>query len=170
MKTHIALLRGVMPFGKNKVPMAQLRELLAAEGFENVRTYIASGNVLVDTALSQKAVAERIHDLIKQHIGPDLRIVVRTPQELERALTSNPFPHGQPNQVLVTFFADPLPDDFMQGVSTPGREEVVAAEREVYIHYPDMVGRSKLKLPKVALEGTARNLNTIQKLIELAKD
>ena len=63
MKTHILLLRGVMPVGKNKVPMAQLRELLTTAGFKSVRTYIASGNVPPDSNLPEATIAKCVHDL-----------------------------------------------------------------------------------------------------------
>lgn len=82
MKTFIVLLRGVMPKGENKVPMSQLREVLLESGFKNVRTYIQSGNVLVDTELSASDVEKEIHLLIKRHIGANLPIVARTRTQL----------------------------------------------------------------------------------------
>jgi len=68
------------------------------------------------------------------------------------------------------FFAEPLPKDFLSGISTPGQEEVILSSREAYIHYPDGMGRSKLKLPKVSEEGTVRNINTISKIIGIAAE
>lgn len=75
MTTYIILLRGVTPTGKNKVPMGQLRDVLTMAGFRNVRTYIQSGNALVDTELSALETEKRIHDLIKEQIGADLVVV-----------------------------------------------------------------------------------------------
>jgi uncharacterized protein (DUF1697 family) len=83
-----------MPSGKNRVPMAQLREALAAAGFGNVRTYIQSGNALVDTELPATAIEDRVHGLIKEHIGPDLTVVARTSRELRGMLDRNPFQDG----------------------------------------------------------------------------
>src|SRR5687767_11600565 len=74
MRRYVVLLRAVMPSGRNKVPMARLREVLSADGFENVRTYIQSGNVIVDTPLSARAVEARVHEVIKEHIGADLAV------------------------------------------------------------------------------------------------
>ena len=78
MNTYIVLLRGVTPNGKNKVPMVRLREVLTGAGFVNVRTYITSGNALVDTGLPAHETGKSVHDLVKKHLGPDLVVVVRT--------------------------------------------------------------------------------------------
>lgn len=169
MTTYVILLRAVMPTGKNKVPMAKLREVLTEASFKNVRTYIQSGNALVDSPLSESGVAKRVHDLILKHIGADLGVMVRTGTELAAVLKKNPFPKGAPARVGVTFFTKPLPKDFMQGVSTTGKEEVLVSGRELYVDYGDGMGSSKLKLPKIAKEGTVRNMNTVAKLVELSK-
>ncbi len=168
MKTHIVLARGVMPVGKNKVPMAQLRELLTTAGFKSVRTYIASGNALLDSNLPEATIAKCVHDLIHTHIGPDLAVLVRTAAELKAAWTKNPFANGSPNHVLIYFFAKPVPENFLKEVVAPGGEQVAVRGREVYVHYPVDIGHSKLRLPKVAKEATARNINTITKLLEIS--
>ncbi len=81
MNTFIVLLRGVMPSGKNKVPMVRLREVLKEAGFGNVRTYVQSGNVVVDYGLSAQEIGKYVQELIKKHIGADLVVVVRTGPE-----------------------------------------------------------------------------------------
>ena len=91
MNTYAILLRGVMPTGKNKVPMTQLRDVIREAGFENVQTYIQSGNVILQTTLSASELEVRIHDLILKNIGPDLTVVVRTRKEIENVLEMNPF-------------------------------------------------------------------------------
>ena len=168
MNTRIILLRGVMPVGKNRVPMARLREVLTKAGFSNVRTYIASGNVLVDSTLTEAAIAKCVRDLIATHIGPDILVLVRTAAEIQAALKNNPFPNGAPNHVLIYFFARPVAGDFLKAVVAPGGEEVVVSGREVYVHYPVDIGHSKLKLPKEAQQATARNINTLAKLLEMS--
>ncbi len=127
MNTRIILLRGVMPVGKNRVPMARLREVLTKAGFSNVRTYIASGNVLVDSTLTEAAIAKCVRDLIVIHIGPDILVLVRTAAEIQAALKNNPFPNGAPNHVLIYFFARPVAGDFLKAVVAPGGEEVVVS-------------------------------------------
>ncbi|MBE0450337.1 MAG: hypothetical protein IBX70_05765 [Clostridia bacterium] len=79
---------------------------------------------------------------------------------------SNPFPDGIPSQVGVMFFVDPLPEDFLEGVNLTGPEEVVLREREIFIHYPNGMGRSKLKIP-LSHKGTVRNISTVNKLLAL---
>lgn len=158
-----------MPTGKNRVPMATLREALTGAGFKNVHTYIANGNVVADSPLAEAAVARKVHTLIMLHIGPNLGVVVRSRAQLTTVLKRNPFPEGKPNRMLVAFFADPIPHDLQNGISTTGKEEVVE-KREVYIHYPDGVGHSSLSLPEAAKEGTARTVNTIARLVEMAQE
>ncbi len=72
MNTFIILLRGIMPTGKNKVPMALLREVLTKTGFKNVRTYIASGNALVESEFSQREIENRVHELIQKTLDLSL--------------------------------------------------------------------------------------------------
>lgn len=168
MNRYLVFLRGVMPTGRTKVPMAEARAILSAAGYGKVRSYIATGNFLLDTAQTEAAVAQAVQTLIAEQLGPKLEVLVRSPEALSKVLADNPFPDGKPNQVLVTFLPKSVQEGFLDGVSTQGREQVMVAEREVYIHYPDGIGRSTLKLPKVVQSGTARNLNTLRKLLDMA--
>src|SRR5690554_2799393 len=108
LTTFCVFLRGVMPAGKNRVPMAQLRTVLTESGFTNVRTWIQSGNVLVDTYLSVDEVVNVIHGLIKNQIGADLAVVARTHQQIQQVLEKNPFAEGyDQSRVFFTLFASP---------------------------------------------------------------
>jgi uncharacterized protein (DUF1697 family) len=78
MKTYIILLRGVMPTGKNKVPIALLRAALEKAGLKNVRTYIQSGNVVAESSLSQSRIEKLVHDVIKKRFGGDIAVLART--------------------------------------------------------------------------------------------
>lgn len=90
--------------------MAQLREVLSDAGFINVRTYIQSGNVVLDTDLPAGKVEQEVYELIKKHIGADLKIVVRTGQQLQEVLDSNPFTTGEDiSRVFFVLFAEPPP-------------------------------------------------------------
>ena len=84
--THIILLRGVMPTGKNKVPMAQLREITLEAGYGRVQTWIQSGNLLLESEKDKEETAEHIRRLIMERIGPDLAVIIRSPEEILRAL------------------------------------------------------------------------------------
>lgn len=104
---RIALLRGVMPSGRTRVPMAELRALLTALGFDGVRTWIASGNaVFRDPAGRGRAELEALLEReIARAIGPELDVMVRTAGEWEATLVANPFPQDaaeRPSKLLVT--------------------------------------------------------------------
>jgi uncharacterized protein (DUF1697 family) len=177
MKRYIVLLRGVMPFGKNKVPMATLREILTKAGFKTVRTYIQSGNALVDTDLSAREVAEKVHTLIKTHIGADLVVVVRTGKELETILANNPFQKGYDSKrvFFVSFAAKPSQEKLHEFLDQDfGEEKIELRGNTAYIYVPSAFTKSKLennKLEKkLQVSATTRNFNTISKLIALAKE
>jgi len=175
MKTYVILLRGVMPTGKNKVPMARLRDVLARDGFGNVRTYIQSGNALVDTPLSTEEVEDRVHGLIKKHIGPDLAVVARTGAQLQKVVNENPFTDG--HDISRVFFVSlkkaPSPakcrallaEDF-------GEEKLAIKGMAAYMYIPGSAARSKLSggllEKKLGVSATARNFNTMTRLIEMS--
>lgn len=88
----IALLRGVMPTGKNKIPkMTDLVEIIENAGFKHVQTYIQSGNVLLETNLSHSETASKIHNVIFQEIGAELSVIIKTKEEFAIAIEENPF-------------------------------------------------------------------------------
>jgi uncharacterized protein (DUF1697 family) len=177
MKTYIILLRAVMPTGKNKVPMAQLREILARDGFGNVRTYIQSGNVLVDTDLPLKRVGSRVHELIQKNIGPDLTVVARTSAELRKVLAGNPFQQGhEVSRVFFVLFAqNPAPEKVEELLAEDfGAEKLVITEDAAYMYIPGTYGRGKLSSnfleKKLDVAATMRNFNTMNKLVEISNN
>lgn len=176
MKTFIVLLRGVMPKGENKVPMAQLREVLSAAGFANVRTYIQSGNVLVDTDLSASDVEKEIHVLIKRHIGANLPIVARTRTQMKKVLDENPFQKGYDiSRVFFALFAESPSSqktkELFENDFSP--EELVITKDAAYMYIPGTYGRMKLSNNflenKLKVSATTRNFNTLSKLIEMSQ-
>jgi uncharacterized protein (DUF1697 family) len=176
VQTYVALLRAVTPTGKNKVPMAQLRDVLTAAGFGRVRTYIQSGNVLIDTDSPPPVLAQQINILIKRHIGPDLKVIVRTCGELTAILQADPF-RDYENAASCTYFVhfdEQPPDAATQAVATQeyGRDEIVFEDRTAYLYIPGTYGDSKLSGPnlekKLGVAATMRNFNTMQKLVSLA--
>lgn len=176
MTTYTILLRGVMPTGKNKVPMAQLRDVLVDAGFGNVRTYIQSGNALVDTELSALETESCVHDLIKEHIGADLAVVARTSAELQKVLFDNPFQEGYDlSRVFFVLFArrpaaekvkELLAQDF-------GEEKLAIVGDAAYLYIPGTYARGKLSNnfleKKLNISATMRNYNTLRKLVEMGK-
>jgi uncharacterized protein (DUF1697 family) len=101
--------------------------------------------------------------------GKSSGALVRTRAELQAIIKVNPFKSAEANRVLVLFMDEPLPRDALKGLQIPGREKVRVEGREIFIHFPDGMGRSKLKVP-FAQTGTGRNMNTVVKLAALAAE
>jgi uncharacterized protein (DUF1697 family) len=170
MTTYIAFLRGINVGGNTILPMSELRSICEKLGYQNVRTYIQSGNVLFESELSEEELMTSLEQALWQAKQKHIHVVIRTITELEKVAADNPFPQAEPARVGVMFFSRPVEGNFLSDVSTTTGEEVKTGEREAYIYYPNGMGRSKLKMPKQAAEGTVRNLNTIRKLVEISKE
>lgn len=167
MTTYIALLRAVNVGGTGKLPMAELRAMCEAAGFEDVRTYIASGNVVLRSKLGAPRVRAALEAQLQAYAGKPVGVVVRTGAELRRALDANPFKQAAPNRTVLIFLDEAPPADALAAVKHRNGEEIALGEREIYVHYGDGMADSKLVIP-AAKAGTARNLNTVAKLIEMA--
>lgn len=167
MKTYIALLRAVNVGGTGKLPMAELRTMCEAAGFKRVRTYIASGNVLLESAASEKQVKAALETQLERYAGKPVGVLVRTGDELAAVLAANPFPQAAPNRTVAIFLDKTPPADALETVSGRKNEEMALGKREIYVHYGDGMADSKLKIV-AAKTGTARNINTIAKLVEMA--
>ncbi len=167
MPTHIALLRAINVGGTGKLPMAELRKLCEAAGFRDVRTYIASGNLVFSSPLTTAKAKATLERLLTKRLGKPWHAVFRTKQELESVVERNPFGTDDPKRLLVLFLDEPPPKGALKDVKAPGGERLHLDGRELFIHFPDGMGRSKLRIPFAGV-GTGRNLNTVRKLIELA--
>jgi uncharacterized protein (DUF1697 family) len=169
MATLVALLRAVNVGGTGKLPMADLRALCEAAGFENVTTYIQSGNVVFSTTLPTATAKKRLEDALQRRLGKPVGVLLRTPLQLAKLVNENPFPKAAPNRVIVHFLDRAVPAAALRDVRPPGGERVEPAGRAVYVHDPDGPGRSRLRLP-FADRATGRNLNTVKKLAELGRN
>lgn len=166
MNTWIALLRAVNVGGTGKLPMAELRAMCEAIGFEDVRTYIASGNVVLRSAHGGKQVKALLEKELARHAGKPVGVLVRTPEEMAAVLAANPFPGAAPNRNVVVFLdAAPAPDALAAASHLDG-EEIVLGRREIHIHYGEGMAGSRLSIP-AAKSGTARNMNTVAKLVAM---
>ena len=172
---YVALLRGVNVGGRNKLPMADLRDIFAAAGCTAVQTYIQSGNVVFEAA---QDLAERVPEIvtgtIRRRFGYETAVVLRSSEELRQVVASNPFDtSGDPRFLQVAFLED-----------TPGAEAVSRLDpdrsppdafavrgRNVHLHYPNGVARSKLTNEYLATQlqtaSTMRNWRTVLKLLEM---
>lgn len=170
MATYIALLRAVNVGANGMLPMKGLADLCSELGFRQVRTYIRSGNVLFDADGTKDVVRKTLEQALQEKMGRRIDVILRTPPELRSVLKSNPFPDAPPAKVAVLFLSDPLPAGLMDDVEGPAGEEVRAGRREIYIYYPNGMGRSRLKLPALPGPATARNVNTVAKLAEMSSN
>ena len=165
--TYIALLRAVNVGGTGKLPMADLRAMCEALGFQDVRTYIASGNVVFRTGLSEAKAKAALEDALRDYAGKPVGAVLRTAQDMAAALAANPFADAAPNRAVLIFLDAPPPADALDAVKHRKDEEIALGAREIYVHYGEGMADSRLVVP-AAKAGTARNLNTVAKLIEMA--
>ena len=167
MPTFIALLRAVNVGGTGKLPMTELKSMCESAGFTAVRTYIASGNVVFHSAASAAKVKALLEESLFQYAGKPVQVMVRTAPELAAVLAGNPFPHAAPNRTVAIFLDTAPPADTLDKLSGRNEEEVELGKREIYVHYGEGMAQSKLKI-RAAGDGTARNINTIAKLVEMA--
>lgn len=175
MTPAIAFLRGLNVGGKNPLPMASLRAICEGIGLAKVSTYIQSGNVVFTASAKARAAAPPgIAAKIEKAHGFRPGVVVRTLTQTQDALRACPF-DDDPARVLVMFLENQAATGAAKTAAAlcTGSERVVVAGREVYLHFPDGVGASKLSMAKVeaamGTSGTSRNLRTIAKVIEMMK-
>lgn len=167
MPSYIALLRAVNVGGTGKLPMSELKAMCVAEGFGAVQTYIASGNVVFSANLSEAQIKAALEKRLNAYAGKPVGVIVRTAEEMAEVLAANPFPDTPPNWTYAVFLDSPPPASTLDGIRHQTDEEVRLGKREIYVAYGEGMGRSKLRIPAGA-SGTARNINTIAKLAELA--
>jgi uncharacterized protein (DUF1697 family) len=173
---YIALLRGVNLGPRNRIAMAELRHVLENAGFEDVGTYLQSGNVVLTSRRSTDRVARECERQIAAHFGLDIAVVVRTRNELARAVDRNPLREVavDPKRHQVTFLAGPLSRDAARSLEDAvGPEERFAVSgREVYAWHPRGAARSHLwsllASPRLGVVATSRNWATVTKLLALA--
>ena len=169
MTKFVALLRAINVGGTGKLPMKQLAALCGDIGFDNVGTYIQSGNAVFDSSLMETAVRDTLVRALTKTMGKPADLVVRTAAEMRAVLKANPFPGKEGAKVAVAFLASATPGRALDDVVAPGGEDVRPGKRAIYIYYPNGMGRSKLKLPKALGVVTVRNINTVGKLVEMMK-
>lgn len=169
MNTCICLLRAVNVGGTGKLPMADLRALCVEAGFSDVRTYIASGNVVLRSTLPPDRVKARLEQALETYMGRHVGVMVRSAEELAAVLEDNPFADAAPNRVLAVFLDAVPPAAALAAVSGQRGERLALGRREIYVDYGDGMADSKLKVAASA-SGTARNMNTIARLLQMARD
>lgn len=167
MNVLVALLRAVNVGGTGKLSMTDLRALCAQIGFADIRTYIQSGNVVFRAGMEAEAAKAALEERLRAHFGAPVGVVMRDAQALRDLLARNPYPQAAPNRLGILFLDDAPAPDAADQARGRADEEIALGQREIFIHYPSGMGRSRLRLPAMEA-GTIRNLNTAAKLAEMA--
>jgi uncharacterized protein (DUF1697 family) len=197
MATHVALLRGINVGGRNKVPMADLRELVNSLGHTGVTTYIQSGNVLFTATgtgtggTSTEKMAGVLESAITDRFGIWASVVVLSRDELAAILDDNPYPdEADPKLVHVVFLGAEPPADLLDRLNAAqaaaaakgSRDTLTVIRTALFLHTPDGFGTSDLaqklfriigtpsKQKKPAVAATARNWATATKLLALCEE
>lgn len=167
MPTYVALLRAVNVGGTGRLAMADLRAMCVEAGFSSVETYIASGNAVFSSPGSAASAKAALEARLMRYAGKPVGVAVRTAREMADILAANPFPAAEPSRTYVVFLDAPAPRNALAAATGRTDEQLHLGRREIYIAYPNGMGRSKLKVP-AAGKGTARNLNTVAALVEMS--
>ena len=174
MKRYIILLRGINVGGKHKLPMANLRTLLTNNGFKEVATYIQSGNILVQSNETAANITKQVHGLIVDAFGYDLPILTLTQEEIQQAITNNPYAATESDikKLHVSFLATTPSSELIN--ETPhydNNDQFHVTNKTVYIHCPDGYGKTKYTNSffekHLHTAATTRNWRTTLKLLEM---
>lgn len=167
MTGYVALLRAVNVGGTGKLPMATLTELCEVAGFTQVRTYIASGNAVFRSDRAEGEIRAALEDTLEAYTGKSVGVVVRSASEISGVLARNPFSDAPGNRVMALFVDGALPSDPFYGVTGVKDELIRLGKRELFVLYPNGMAATRLRIPSEKI-GTARNMNTVAKLTEMA--
>jgi uncharacterized protein (DUF1697 family) len=160
---YAALLRAMNVAGTGKLPMTELRRIGEDCGFTDVRTYIASGNLLFRSDLAEAEAQGRIEAELNVFFGKPVPVFVRSAAEMAATAAANPFVDDKPSRVMVHFIAnEPTPAMLTEARDVAG-ERLALGPRCIFVSYGEGIGKTKLKLPAVK-DGTARNMNSVAKI------
>jgi uncharacterized protein (DUF1697 family) len=180
MTTYVAFLRGINVGGKKPIKMKELAAVMSGAGFQNVRTFIASGNVIFETSAKDSArVAKKIEKHLSNHFGHEIRVIVRTIDELKAIVRRNPFKKAKPavdEMLFVTFLESPPPlkprlpmhskTEKMEVIAVTGGAAFIVAHRKKtgWFGFPHTFAEKEFKVPT-----TTRNWTTVVKLVAAAE-
>lgn len=170
MPLQVALLRGVN-LGKRKVVMSELRAVCETAGFTDVRTLVASGNLVLQSRLTSAKLETKLEKVILEDLGLKTDVFVRNATQFEAIIAANPFKafaKTDSNFLVVNFMRVPATSAEMEAMKKTALtgEEIRQGKDCLYIKFPKGQGPSKLKMPKL---GTARNWNTVTKLAAMVR-
>ena len=180
MPVYVALLRGINLGGHKKIKMDELRAALAAMGFDDVKTYIQSGNVVFKAAkISDKALSKKIEATILSKFGHSVSVIIRTAEEIEQLIANNPFlkqPDIDQTKLHVMFLREPPAQSAVQQLETlvlkPDQFRFLG--KELYFYLPNGVAESvvmKKPIDRVlAIPTTMRNWRTVNTIQQMCAD
>ncbi len=171
----VALLRGINLGSRNRVPMAELREVFEAAGCAGVRTYIQSGNVVFSSPRrGREALARLLEQAVEDAFGVAAPVVLRTSKELTTVAGSHPFGRDTTHSHVSFLAADPDPAGAERLAALAGEDELAVVGRDVFLRYPNGFQGARLTGPllerHLGVAGTIRNWRTVTKLAELAAE
>ena len=179
MAVIISMLRGVNVGGHNKIKMEALRALYESMKLRDAQTYVQSGNVIFRTDERDiPRLAKRIEDGIERNFGFRPNVILRTAAEMREVVARNPFAKRrgiEPSKLLVSFLASDPGEEAREKVRQMkcDPEELRIEGRELYIYFPNGIGRSKLSLARLEktlkTPGTGRNWNSVTKMLEMTE-
>ena len=176
MNTYLALFRGINVGGKNILPMKELIAILGAMGFENIRTYIQSGNVVFQSKkkLNEKSASE-ISKQVRDKKGFEPKLLLLGAEELQNTIANNPFSTGDGKTLHFFFLESPprQPNTERLMALKADSEEFKLDDKVFYLYAPEGIGRSKLAAgveKTLDVPVTARNCNTVAKLISMIEE
>ncbi len=177
MQRHIALLRGINVGGRNKLKMGKLREMVASFGWQNVKSYLQSGNLVFDCDEEDAGIlASKIQSQIKQTYGYEVTVLMRMLADFRQILETNPFvARGEEiAKLYVAFLAEPPSADQLDALELPANiaDEISIGEQELFLFCPNGYARTKLNNNfferQLKMPATTRNWKTVNKIYQIA--
>ncbi|HTA16068.1 MAG TPA: DUF1697 domain-containing protein [Solirubrobacteraceae bacterium] len=179
MPAQIALLRGINVGSHNRIPMAELRDLLSELGYGDARTLVQSGNIVLSSDASPEQLERKLEQEIAGRFGVETPVIVRTRDELAAVVERDPWGDlaaDQPKLYQVSFLSEEPDPEAMRNITAVevSPERLVLVGREIYAWHPGGIQRSKLARllsdKRLGVTATARNWNTTTKLLEMADE
>ncbi len=174
MQTYFIFLRAVNVSGQNIVKMAELKTALEKKHFKAVKTYIQSGNIVLESSGSQQEVKQQITEILSTEFHLDIGVFVYTQQELNNIVEQIPFANSLPgNLIYITFLNQPTSITQIEELKKLQQtdEEMHHSPQILYFYFPQGMGKTKLTNTaiekKLKLKSTARNRNTVEKMLAL---
>lgn len=155
--------------GGTTLRMADLKRIAEGLGLDSPRTFIASGNLLFTSRKGEAVIKSALEAALRNHMLREVGVMVRTAKEMAVVAANSPFGDAPASVVVAIFLDEAPPKDAIETAKNIVDERLALGRREIYVHYPSGQGRSKLRIP-AASGGTARNMNTVAKLAELARE